>query len=55
MTLNFAVTVIVLVKDLLRYNGAKIARISGISKNGIIYMQKLVEQIFYSTCVCPRK
>ena len=35
-----------IVKDLLRYDNEKMARILGISKNGIGYMQKLVERIF---------
>ena len=34
-------------KDLLRYDEAKIARITGISKKRISNMRKLVEQIFY--------
>jgi len=38
---------IMVAKDLLRYDDAKIARMTGISKNRINNMQKLVEQIFY--------
>lgn len=34
-------------KDLLRYDSTKIARMTGISKNRITSMQKLVERIFY--------
>jgi len=35
-------------KDLLRYDDAKIARMTGISKKRINNMQRLVERIFYS-------
>ena len=38
---------IMIAKDLLRFDEAKIAKMTGISKNRIKNMQKLIEQIFY--------
>ena len=38
---------IMIAKDLLRFDETKIARMTGISKNRITSMQKLVERIFY--------
>ncbi|MDH3312353.1 MAG: restriction endonuclease [Nitrosopumilus sp.] len=43
----FSESNMMIAKDLLRYDPAKIARMTGISKNRIINMQKLIERIFY--------
>jgi Holliday junction resolvase len=44
----FSESNMMIAKDLLRYDDAKIARMTGISKKRIKNMQRLVEQIFYS-------
>jgi hypothetical protein len=44
----FSESNMMIAKDLLRYDDAKIAKMTGISKKRIKNMQKLVEQIFYS-------
>ncbi|MDH3854094.1 MAG: restriction endonuclease, partial [Nitrosopumilus sp.] len=44
----FSESNMMIAKDLLRYDYAKIARMTGISKKRIKNMQRLAEQIFYS-------
>ena len=44
----FSESNMMIAKDLLRYDDARIARMTGISKKRIKNMQRLVEQIFYS-------
>ncbi|PIW31964.1 MAG: restriction endonuclease, partial [Nitrosopumilales archaeon CG15_BIG_FIL_POST_REV_8_21_14_020_37_12] len=38
---------ITIAKDLIRYSDSEIAKITGISKKRITYLQNLVDQIFY--------
>ena len=44
----FSESNMMIAKDLLRYDDARIAKMTGISKKRINNMQKLVEQVFYS-------